>query len=112
MLLVNLLIVVLGMFLESMSILIVMVPIIMPTVLALGIDLVHFGVVVSLATLIGLVTPPVGPGLFVVTATTDIKIGVLFKSMLPFLLAMFLCMALINIFPIISLYIPEILGAL
>lgn len=111
-LLVNLLIVVLGMFLESMSILIVMVPIIMPTVLALGIDLVHFGVVVSLATLIGLVTPPVGPGLFVVTATTDIKIGVLFKSMIPFLLAMFLCMALINIFPIISLYIPEILGAL
>lgn len=111
-LLVNLLIIFLGMFLESMSILIVMVPIVLPAALAMGIDPIHFGVVISLATLVGLVTPPLGPGLFVVMAGTDISMSRLFMAMVPFLLAMFLFMALINILPILSLWLPGYLGLL
>ncbi len=109
-LLINLLVVVLGMFLESMSILIVLVPIVLPTVLALGIDPIHFGVVISLATLIGLVTPPVGPGLFVVTSTTQVSMFGLFRAMIPFLIAMFVCMAIINLVPALSLWLPQQLG--
>ncbi|GGB84504.1 C4-dicarboxylate ABC transporter permease [Marinobacterium zhoushanense] len=109
-LLINLLIIVLGMFLESMSILIVMVPIVLPAALAMGIDPIHFGVVISLATLVGLVTPPLGPGLFVVMATTPISMSALFKSMMPFLLMMFLCMALINVVPALSLWLPAMFG--
>ncbi|WP_417584580.1 TRAP transporter large permease [Nitrincola sp.] len=109
-LLINLLIIVLGMFLESMSILIVMVPILLPAALAMGIDPIHFGIVISLATLVGLVTPPLGPGLFLVMATTDISMSALFKAMLPFLLVMFLCMALINALPFLSLWLPSAVG--
>ncbi|MBR9883643.1 MAG: TRAP transporter large permease [Oceanospirillales bacterium] len=109
-LLINLLIIVLGMFLESMSILIVMVPIVLPAALAMGIDPIHFGVVISLATLVGLVTPPLGPGLFVVMATTQISMSALFRSMLPFLLMMFLCMAVINAVPVLSLWLPAMFG--
>lgn len=111
-LLVNLLIIFLGMFLESMSILIVMVPIVLPAALAMGIDPIHFGVVISLATLVGLVTPPLGPGLFVVMAGTNISMSRLFMAMVPFLLAMFLFMALINILPVLSLWLPGYLGLL
>lgn len=109
-LLINLLIIVLGMFLESMSILIVMVPILLPAALAMGIDPIHFGIVISLATLVGLVTPPLGPGLFLVMATTDISMSALFKAMLPFLFVMFLCMALINALPFLSLWLPSAVG--
>ena len=59
---INLLILLLGMFLETISVMIIIVPILMPAVTSLNIDPIHFGVVVSLGTVVGLITPPVGPG--------------------------------------------------
>jgi len=109
-LLVNLLMIVLGIFLESIAVMIVLVPILLPAAIALGIDPVHFGVVTALATLVGLVTPPVGPGLFVVMSQNQMKMGELFKAMIPFLLMMLSMMALISALPTLSLWLPEILG--
>ena len=109
-LLVNLLMIVLGIFLESIAVMIVLVPILLPAAIALGIDPVHFGVVTALATLVGLVTPPVGPGLFVVMTQNQMKMGDLFRAMAPFLLMMLSMMALINALPALSTWLPKLLG--
>lgn len=109
-LLVYALVIVLGMFLESISVMIVIVPIILPAAMSQGIDPIHFGVVISLATLIGLVTPPVGPGLYIVTSTVDVPMGRLVMAMIPFLLMMFFCMFIIGYFPAISTALPALLA--
>lgn len=104
--LVYLLVILLGMFLESISVMIVIVPIILPAALSYGIDPIHFGVIISLATLVGLVTPPVGPGLYIAMTAANLPMGRLFKAMLPFLAAMLLSMLLIALLPQISLWLP------
>lgn len=109
-LLVNLTMIVLGVFLESIAVMIVLVPILLPAATALGVDPIHFGVVTALATLIGLVTPPVGPGLFVVMGQNQMKMGELFKAMVPFLAMMLAMMALINAVPALSLWLPRLFG--
>lgn len=105
-LLVILMMLVLGMFLESISVLIVTVPLLMPVVTTLGIDPIHFGVVCSLATVIGLVTPPVGPGLYIAMVQADIRMGPLFKATIPFLLAVLLVLVLIAAVPQFSTWLP------
>ncbi|MNF49620.1 Sialic acid TRAP transporter permease protein SiaT [compost metagenome] len=109
-LLVNLLMIVLGIFLESIAVMIVLVPILLPAAVAMGVDPVHFGVVTALATLVGLVTPPVGPGLFVVMSQNQMKMGDLFKAMIPFLAMMLAVMAVINALPLLSTWLPKALG--
>jgi tripartite ATP-independent transporter DctM subunit len=102
---------ILGMFLESISVLIVTVPLLMPVVSTLGIDPVHFGVVCTLATVIGLVTPPVGPGLYIAMVQADIRMGPLFKATLPFLLVVLLVLVLIAAVPALSTWLPALASA-
>lgn len=99
---------VLGMFLESISVLIVTVPLLMPVVTTLGIDPIHFGVVCTLATVIGLVTPPVGPGLYIAMVQADIRMGPLFKATLPFLAMVLLTLVLIAAVPALSTWLPAL----
>lgn len=107
---VNMIIFVLGMFLETISVMIIIVPILLPAVQSLNIDLVHFGVVVSLGTVIGLVTPPVGPGLYVAMIQANIPLKEIFYWIIPFILALLGAMALINIFPVFSVWLPSFYG--
>ncbi len=100
--------VLLGMFLESISVLIVVVPLLMPVVTQLGIDPIHFGVVCTVATVIGLVTPPVGPGLYIAMVQADLRMGPLFKATLPFLLAVMAVMVLIAAVPALSTWLPAV----
>ena len=81
----NVLFLILGAVLEPGPILLIVVPIFIPTVEAMGIDLVHFGVIVVINAMIGLVTPPVGMLLFIVTNITGAKVGEIIKDVLPFL---------------------------
>lgn len=99
---------VLGMFLESISVLIVVVPLLMPVVNTLGIDPIHFGVVCTVATVIGLVTPPVGPGLYIAMVQANIRMGPLFKATVPFLLAVMLTLVLIAAVPELSTWLPSV----
>lgn len=108
-LMVYLLVIVLGMFLESISVMIVIVPLLMPLVKTFGIDPIHFGVMISLATLVGLVTPPVGPGLFIAMAAADVKMMPLFRAVLPFLVVMLVCMLVIALVPELSVWLPKML---
>lgn len=105
-LLVMAMLLVLGMFLESISVLIVVVPLLMPVVKTLGIDPIHFGVVCTVATVIGLVTPPVGPGLYIAMVQADIRMGPLFRATIPFLLMVLAMLVLIAAVPALSTWLP------
>lgn len=107
-LLVTMLILVLGTLLESISVLIVIVPIIMPTIVALGIDPIHFGVVITIATVMGLVTPPVGPGLYIAMEQANLRMGALFYATLPFLFAVFAILILLVMIPELTTWLPSV----
>lgn len=100
----------LGMFLESISVLIVVVPLLMPVVTQLGIDPIHFGVVCTVATVVGLVTPPVGPGLYIAMVQADIRMGPLFKATVPFLVAVAAALVLIAAVPALSTWLPGVMA--
>ena len=100
---------ILGMFLESISVLIVVVPILMPVVNALGIDPIHFGVICTIATVIGLVTPPVGPGLYIAMVQANIGMGPLFRATIPFLVMVMAILVLIAAVPALSTWLPALM---
>ncbi len=110
MLLVNLLLLVLGCLLEGTTILLVVVPILIPTAKALGIDLVYFGVVVVVNIMIGLVTPPYGLLLFVVANMTKQSLGSIVREALPFIVAALVVLAFITAVPEAVLWLPQIFG--
>jgi C4-dicarboxylate transporter DctM subunit len=109
-LLVNLLFLVLGCFLDVSVLLLVFVPMLLPAVNSLGIDLVHFGVLVVLNMMIGLIHPPFGMLLFVTKALTGIPIGAMMKEGWPFLIMLLLLLLAMTVFPQIVLWLPQTMG--
>jgi tripartite ATP-independent transporter DctM subunit len=101
----------LGMVLESLSMVLLTVPIFAPMMDALGYDLIWFGIVVVIMTEISLITPPVGLNVFVLkTVLPDVPIGTMFKGVMPFILADIVRMILLLAFPIIALGLPRLMG--
>jgi C4-dicarboxylate transporter, DctM subunit len=109
-LLVNVLLLVLGCFLEGTTILLVIVPVLIPTAHALGIDPVHFGVVTVMNIMLGLVTPPYGLLLFLMAKIADVPLGGIVREVMPFLLVMFIALALVTFVPGLVLFLPRLLG--
>jgi C4-dicarboxylate transporter, DctM subunit len=109
-LLVNVLLLVLGCLLEGTTILLVIVPIFIPTAKALGIDLVHFGVVVVVNIMIGLLTPPYGLLLFVIASMTKQPLWAIVREAAPFILAAIAVLAFITIVPEAVLWLPRLIG--
>ncbi|MCA3358609.1 MAG: TRAP transporter large permease [Roseomonas sp.] len=107
---VNILLLVLGCLLEGSTILLVVVPVLIPTAQALGIDMVHFGVVVVVNIMIGLVTPPYGLLLFIVAKLSDSSIGAVTRDSLPFIVVMILSLAAITAIPDLVLWLPRQFG--
>ncbi|NLB31895.1 MAG: TRAP transporter large permease [Alcaligenaceae bacterium] len=101
-------VILLGMFLESISVMIVLLPILIPALGAYGIDPIHFGVMVTVATVIGVVTPPVGAGLFITMQNTRLKMSQVFYAFIPFLGILFVGMIVIALWPELSLWLPEV----
>src|SRR5207344_1546025 len=106
----NILLLVLGCFLEGTTILLVIVPVLLPTAHALGIDPVHFGVVVVVNIMIGLVTPPYGLLLFMMVKIADVSLTDLVREAMPFLAVMIAALALITFVPDIVLFLPRLMG--
>ncbi|MBB1489700.1 TRAP transporter large permease subunit, partial [Oceanospirillum sediminis] len=99
--------IILGMVFESLSMLLLTVPIFFPLVESLGFDLVWFGIVVVVVTEISLITPPVGMNVFVLSAVLkDVKAGTIFKGVTPFWCADIIRLALITFISSISLFLP------
>lgn len=100
---------VVGLFMEPVPALVLLVPILLPAVKILEIDLIHFGIVVVLGVTIGLLTPPVGLILFIVAQIAEIRIDQMIRTVLPFLVPLVLVLVLIAIFPWIALALPTFL---
>ncbi len=97
-----------GFFMDSMALIVLLIPILYPTLDALGIDLIWFGVIVVLVGEMGVITPPVGVNVFVIKGIApDIPIETIFKGIFPFLAALIICMIILMIFPQIATYLPS-----
>ena len=109
-LLINVLFLVLGMFIDTSTIIVVFIPMVLPLVQQLGIDLTHFGVVVVLNMMIGLSTPPFGVLLFIVSGVSDTPLGSIMKDIFPLILVMIGVLLLITYVPQIVLFLPNLAG--
>ena len=109
-LLVNVLFLVLGCFLDVSVLLMVFVPMLLPAARLLGVDLVHFGVLVVLNMMIGLIHPPFGMLLFVTKALTGISIGDMVREGWPFLFMLLVLLLAMTVFPQIVLWLPQRMG--
>jgi tripartite ATP-independent transporter DctM subunit len=110
MLAVNVLFLILGCLLDASTLILVIIPILIPTCKALGIDLVWFGVVSVVNCMIGLITPPYGILLFVINATTGIPLRVIISDIWPWVAVLVVCLVLMIIFPDIVLWLPKMFG--
>lgn len=109
-LLVNLLILLLGCILDATTIILVIVPLFIPTCQALGIDLVHFGVLVVVNSMIGLITPPYGILLFVINAVSDIPLREIIKEIWAFLAVLLIALLTMLMVPDLVLWLPRVFG--
>ncbi|WP_332685739.1 TRAP transporter large permease [Devosia sp.] len=107
---VNLILLILGCVLEGTTILLVIVPVLIPTAQALGIDMVHFGVVVVVNIMLGLITPPYGLLLFIMTRISGAPMRALIADVMPFLLGLLLALCLFTFVPETVLWLPKLFG--
>lgn len=106
---INVLFLLLGMFIDTSVIMLVFIPIILPIVSALGIDLVHFGVMITLNMMIGLSTPPFGMLLFITSGVAKVPLKGVIKEAIPMIWVMLLVLLLVTFIPGIVLWIPSVL---
>jgi len=99
-----------GSFIDDLAFMILATPIFYPAVLKLGFDPIWFCMVISVTLMIGVIIPPVAICVFVVNKITKVPFGVIYQGILPFLLAMILCGILLFIFPDIVLFLPKLVG--
>lgn len=109
-LLANVVMLAIGMILDASPAILILVPILMPTVIELGIDPLHFGIVVVLNLMIGLLTPPVGLVLFVMTQATGASFRTVLRGTLPFLGILMVALLILTFVPVISTFVPSLMG--
>ena len=109
-LLINIILLMLGVFMDMTPAVLIFTPIFLPVVSQLGVDPIHFGVIMVLNLSIGLCTPPVGNVLFIGAMVGKLKITEVIKPITPFFLAMIIVLLLVTFFPALSLWLPNLLG--
>ncbi|MDY0095233.1 MAG: TRAP transporter large permease [Candidatus Vecturithrix sp.] len=100
---------ILGCFLEGITIFLITVPVFMPLIQQYGIDPLHFGVIITLCTMVALLTPPVGMSLYAVVSISGVPMGSLSKEIWPYLAAVFAVILLVTFFPGFCLWLPNLL---
>ncbi len=105
---INILLLILGMFLEVFAIILIVLPLILPILKHLDINLVHFAIVLTVNMEIALISPPIGLNLFVLASISKKPIGTVVKGILPYLVIMLSLLALITYVPAISMWLPDI----
>lgn len=109
-LLVNIFLLLIGMILDGIAALIILVPVLMPLVTAFQIDPIHFGVIICINLTIGLLTPPVGTGLFIVSSIAEVRFERLVKATMPFLIVAIVILFIITYWSDAVLLVPRMLG--
>ncbi|CNH72533.1 trap-type C4-dicarboxylate transport system%2Clarge permease component [Yersinia thracica] len=107
---INIMLLLIGTLMDMAPLILILTPVLMPVTNSLGIDPVHFGMIMLINLGIGLITPPVGSVLFVASAVSKQKIEQVVKAMLPFYGALFLVLMLVTYIPAISLWLPRVFG--
>jgi len=104
---INILLIIVGMFIDTISALVILTPILLPIVTAVGVDPIHFGVILVANLAIGFITPPLGVNLFVASSVGNVKFESIVVAILPFLAAMIVCLLVITFVPSMSLWLPS-----
>jgi tripartite ATP-independent transporter DctM subunit len=107
--LIILLYILMGMFLDAPSAMVLTLPILFPVILSLGFDPIWYGVVMVRVIEIGLITPPMGMNVFILSGVTKTPLGIIFKGILPFVIADILHLSILVAFPSISLFLPNVM---
>ena len=108
-LILNVLLLLLGMIMDMAPLILIVTPILLPVVTAVGVNPIHFGVIMMLNLAIGLMTPPVGSALFVGCAIGDIRVEELTKALIPFYVVMIVVLLLVTYIPAITMFLPNLL---
>jgi TRAP-type C4-dicarboxylate transport system permease large subunit len=99
-----------GMIFESIGILLLLVPVFLPSLFAAGVDMIWFGIIVVLVTELGLITPPIGMNVFVVRSVMpDIRIGHIFRGVVAFIVADLVALVLVFLIPAIAVFLPALM---
>jgi tripartite ATP-independent transporter DctM subunit len=106
---INVIMLILGCFLEGLAVMVMAVPVLMPLLRQAGIDPLHFGVLFVLNIMIGTITPPVGTIMYVVCALGKISIGEFSREVWPFVVALVFCLFIVTYVPILSTWLPDLL---
>ncbi|WP_039056942.1 TRAP transporter large permease [Enterobacter sp. Bisph1] len=109
---INIMLLVLGTLMDMAPLILILTPVLLPVTNSLGIDPVHFGMIMLVNLGIGLITPPVGSVLFVASAVSKQKIEQVVKAMLPFYVVLFIVLLLVTYIPAISLFLPKLFGVM
>ena len=109
-LMINILLILLGTFMDMAPMILICTPILLPVIVKFGIDPVHFGMILLVNAGIGLITPPVGPTLFVGCAIGKVTMEEVSKELWPFYAAMILALAVVTYVPAVSLWLPHLLA--
>ena len=104
---VNILFFIMGMFLEAVSIILITLPILLPILYHFDINLIHFAIIMTINMELGMITPPVGLNLFVVSGIAKEKLGEVVKGVIPFIVIMIMFLVVVILFPQMSLWLPE-----
>ncbi|MDF2547351.1 MAG: C4-dicarboxylate transporter permease [Anaerosolibacter sp.] len=107
--LINLFLLFIGMFMETLATVIILTPLLLPVVTNLGVDPIHFGILLVVNSEIGFLTPPLGVNLFVASNISKISIEKITKAILPFIIALFAAVTLLTFVPQISTFLPRLL---
>ncbi|MDY4387201.1 TRAP transporter large permease [Pectobacterium aroidearum] len=107
---INIMLLLIGTLMDMAPLILILTPVLLPVALSLGIDPVHFGMIMLVNLGIGLITPPVGSVLFVASAVSKQKIEQVVKAMLPFYCGLFFVLMLVTYIPAISLWLPKFFG--
>ena len=103
---INIILLIVGMFIDTISALVILTPILLPIVVAVGIDPIHFGVILVSNLAIGFITPPLGVNLFVASSVGNVKFEKIVMAIIPFLFSMIICLIVITFVPSLSLWLP------
>ena len=106
---INIFLLILGAILETLPSMLIAVPVLLPSIDALGIDRVHFGIIVIFNLLIGIITPPMGIGLYILAAISEVKIDRLVIASIPYIVTLIIALLAITYIPILSLFLPGII---
>jgi C4-dicarboxylate transporter DctM subunit len=97
-----------GFFMDSMALIVLLIPILYPMLSNIGVDLIWFGVIIVLLAEMGVITPPVGVNVFVIKGIApDVPIERIFRGIFPFLAALIICLIILMAFPVISTFLPH-----